>query len=250
MADTASTGKFSEATTAQARRVITMKMRQALRYWRRIALVLALFNLASLFDNYVKWSRWINLAVSHYQAARDWAFAWLPFRVPEDWRDIVVLFLVLLSLTVGGVRSSTGHNYILWLFGTAIGAAIGTVVDVLRSPLDWVGKLGLRFHGIARLLDRIEAFGEHLKPDIISNRRLGEMIVLLVGHLMLLAMAGATLFAGIDDYRLAPVMFLLGLWFASGGYFAWRWLLATATAFAALLAVNWVYVSWLVPSGF
>lgn len=250
MSDTTGTGAVSEFTSASARRVISMRMRQALRCWRRIALVLALFNLASLFDNFIKWSHWINWAISHYQTARGWAFGWLPFRVPEDWRDIVVFFLVLLSITVGGVRSSMGRSYLSWLLGTAIGAAICAAVDLLRSPFHFVDKLGLRFRGVYRLLDRVEAFGEHLKPDLISKRGLGEMIVLLVGTLMLLGVAGAIIVAGVDDYRLAPAIFLLSLWMASGGYFAWRWLLATTAAFVALLAVNWIYLLWLLPWGY
>lgn len=195
MATETSAAPPSPAPEAKPAQWVTPSMRRGLRLWRRVSLILAVIGLASLFDRIVKWAQWIHWVVVHYQGARDWAFGWLPWRVPEDWRDVAALSVIMLASTATGFQFATGRSFLPVIAPLALVGALGAVFAAMGVP-----------------------YRPAFSPDMMP-------VACLVG------LAFAVLFVG-------------------EGYLAWRWLLATAAAFAALFAVNEVYVRLLVPMGY
>jgi hypothetical protein len=86
------------------------------RNWEMLATVLAVISLIDLSSQLIKWATLIHWLVERYGFVRNWLFGWLPFRVPPEWRNYIVLFLVLFSVTNVGFYKRMGRTYVKQLF--------------------------------------------------------------------------------------------------------------------------------------
>jgi hypothetical protein len=82
------------------------------RTWEKIATVLALIGLIDLTGQLIKWAGLIHWLAEKYAGVRAWLFSWLPFHIPPEWHDTIVLVLILFSVTNVGTYQSTGYTFI------------------------------------------------------------------------------------------------------------------------------------------
>jgi hypothetical protein len=80
------------------------------RSWEKIAIVLAVIGLVDVSSQLIKWAASIHWIATKYAIVRAWLFGWLPFHIPPEWHDPIVLFLIILSVTNVGVYRETGPS--------------------------------------------------------------------------------------------------------------------------------------------
>lgn len=215
------------------------------KWWEKVGSVLGILGLANLFDDFVRWASGINWVLSKYAAARDWLFSWLPFYIYPDIKDALVFLLVLFSVTNIGFYHRTGYTL------------VGGFMRVLPYMLLIFVLLPLRpFSKWARSwMDDIDiSWKEWTK----RHRDRGGLIffavtgpVFILGALSIPYLVSQTPIVPGDPsaLRLAALMIAFFgaqiLWM--GAIYAWRWVVGTAAAFAALVAINYLYVNYLAP---
>ena len=86
------------------------------RTWEKVATVLAVIGLADLSGQLIKWAAAIHWIITKYAIVRAWLFGWLPFHIPPEWHDPIVLFIILFSVTNVGVYRSTQHTFVFHFF--------------------------------------------------------------------------------------------------------------------------------------
>jgi hypothetical protein len=179
------------------------------RTWEKIATVLAVIGLIDVSKQLIEWAEWVHWIATQYAIVRTWLFGWLPFHVPPELHDPIVLFLIFFSVTNVGLYRKTGF------------AIISRVrVDIWRVLPRFVGAslfLALQITFVAH-----RAYPSDMP---FLNRYIVALTISFVGY-------------GILGLIIAEVVFAL---------IAWRWVLGTAAIFGALVAVNQVYVLWLEP---
>src|SRR5713226_9762871 len=80
------------------------------RTWEKVATVLAVIGLADLFGQLIKWAAAIHWIITKYAIVRGWLFGWLPFHIPAELHDIIVLLLIFYSVANGGAYQRTGET--------------------------------------------------------------------------------------------------------------------------------------------
>ena len=200
--------------------------------WEWVCGVLALIGVVDVTSQLIKWAALIHWIVEKYAAVRVWLFGWLPFHVPPELRDYILLFLIFMSVTNVGFYQRTGRMYVKQLF---------LMLTSWENP--------------DRTFD-----GTPLSANKESTREERVLAVLTVG-LAVPAGAAAVFYIvqfvwhitkiqriewGTDEgVGVLVILFLLAL--LGGALVAWRWIASTAAAFVVLVAVNELYVRWLEP---
>src|SRR5438477_12813699 len=77
--------------------------------WSITATVLALIGLVDLTHQLVEWAAFIHEIAEKYAEVRGWCFNRLPFRIPQEWHNYVVLGFILLSVANVGYYRRTGY---------------------------------------------------------------------------------------------------------------------------------------------
>jgi hypothetical protein len=85
------------------------------RVWDKISLALTVLGLIDVTSQLVEWAEFIHWIVQKYKIWRDWLFYFLPFHIPEEWRNYVVILGLAFSVTNIGYYKRTGKLYILQL---------------------------------------------------------------------------------------------------------------------------------------
>jgi hypothetical protein len=180
------------------------------RTWHKIATVLAAIGLVDVTGQLIKWASIIHWIAERYAVVRGWVFSWLPLRLPPEWHDPTVLFLILFSVTNVGLYRRTGHTLAFYVVEKWRWFAIATVlifpvleVYIVRDALS--GPISLP-----------------ITPGVV--------VIFTLPYVVVGALAAG----------------LITLIFAAA-VIAWRWVLTTATIFGALVAINYAYVLWLAP---
>jgi DNA-binding transcriptional MocR family regulator len=62
--------------------------------WEKVATVLAVIGLIDVSGQLIHWAELIHWIAEHYAAVRTWLFGWLPFHIPVEWHDPIVLFFI------------------------------------------------------------------------------------------------------------------------------------------------------------
>src|SRR5258708_19274290 len=78
------------------------------RTWEKVAIVLAVIGLVDLSRQLIEWAALVHWIVTKYAIVKIWLFGWLPFHIPPEWHDPIVLLSLLLSVTNVGVYRETG----------------------------------------------------------------------------------------------------------------------------------------------
>jgi hypothetical protein len=78
------------------------------RAWERVATILAVISLIDVSSQLIHWAKLIHEIAEKYAIVRTWLFGWLPFHIPPEWHDLIVLFSILLSVINVGVYRETG----------------------------------------------------------------------------------------------------------------------------------------------
>jgi hypothetical protein len=184
------------------------------RGWEKIATVLAVIGLVDVTGQLIKWAALIHWITEKYAIARAWLFGWLPWHIPPEWHDPIVLFLIFFSLTNVGVYRKSEH----------------TIVSHILRNLEWVNILSVStFIIIAFALFLQDNDPQSAAIDIIKEYT-GSVITILSIIFVFIAL----LFAFVVLSFAVAVL-------------AWRWVLTTAAIFCVLIAINQAYVVWLEP---
>ena len=77
-------------------------------WWSKTASFLAILSLIDVTHQVVEWATFIHAIVSRYVAIRELLFGWLPFHVPQEWHNYVILACVTLSVSNIGFYRATG----------------------------------------------------------------------------------------------------------------------------------------------
>jgi len=197
-------------------RVPTEQVGWLRRTWEKIATVLAVIGLIDVTGQLIHWAQLKHEIATQYAIVRAWLFSWLPFHIPPELHDPIVLFLILVSVTNIGIYKTYGITILSVLFARrSLPLSFLRHVPFLSTVV--VPLSILLFTGIALYV----AYVFHRHGDDIYN--MATMVTfLLVSYFLFLPTAAAV-------------------------FLTWRWLLTTAVIFGALVAINQVYVLWLEP---
>lgn len=218
------------------------------RTWHQIARVLTILGLINLFSTLVKWVTLIHWLAEKYSGVREWLFGWLPIHIPPLWHDPIVLLLILFSVTNIGLYRETRMTYLLWIFFSikeALFAGPGPLHERRHAP-----NLK-RYQWNLYNYDEI-VFGVIVFPILLMC--LISIIIFSLSDIRLFPESVPFIFDVIvatfiiSFYALvATAVVIVSYRLFIGIIFAWRWVLTTAAIFAALVAVNEIYVLWLAP---
>jgi hypothetical protein len=84
--------------------------------WEKLATVLAVISLIDLSSQLVKWAALIHWIVENYALVKNWLFGWLPFHIPPEWHDYILLFFIIFSVTNVGFYQRTGRTFARQLY--------------------------------------------------------------------------------------------------------------------------------------
>jgi hypothetical protein len=104
-------------------------LRRAWEAWLRVAGFLAIIALVDLTGQLIRWAAWVHWLATQYAIARAWLFGWLPFHIPPDWHDPIILLLIFFSVTNMGSYQSTGYTFVDWLRILLKGFNVRTIED-------------------------------------------------------------------------------------------------------------------------
>jgi hypothetical protein len=220
---------------------------RAWRWWEKAGSVLAIFGLADLFRQFVEWAGIIHWLVSQYSTAKAWVFSWLPFQIPPELHDYIVLLITLFTVINVGFYQRTGRTYIgqlLWFYGFAI--VMAPVMIVMMPVLPFSKRAREWLKAMKRKGQHDELFAADPVAKALTHVAAYSFVLAVVyGYAWVIARElGTDLLVGYH-----PVLVASAIWgvVAGGGLLAWRWILGTGAVFAAIVAINQVYVWWLAP---
>jgi hypothetical protein len=81
------------------------------RTWEKVATVIAVVGLIDFTGQLIHWAKLIHEIVTQYAVVRGWLFGWLPFHIPPQWHDPIVLLLIFFSMTNVGLYRRTRHTF-------------------------------------------------------------------------------------------------------------------------------------------
>ena len=181
--------------------------------------------LVDLTSQLIKWAGLIHWLAVRYAGVRSWLFSWLPFHIPPEWHNYIVLLMIFLSVANVGFYKQTGKFYFFQALITPVVLLFGGL-PVDESDLK-------RKSGIDGLALQITEF---------CSLMLSQAVLLSAG-------AWVAHFFG---YTASPIFWEVMKWGslcaligASGILVAWRWLIGTAFLFGMLVGINEIYVRWL-----
>jgi hypothetical protein len=212
----------------------------------------------TLSSQLIHWAALIHWIVAQYALAKAWLFGWLPFHIPPEWHDPIVLGLILLSVTNMGLYRETGYTIVsLLLHKQSQRRILGRLVvedePISSKPIPPYVRWAFRNVG---LLDLHLETSDHIRSSSVF---LTLVILAATSAVGLFLYIESYVFTDIrtlmsSDERLGGlaviiVILLAMLIFAILGavYVARRWLLTTVAIFVALVIINQVYVLWLEP---
>jgi hypothetical protein len=199
------------------------------RTWEKAATILAVIGLIDLSSQLIHWAALIHWIVTKYAAVRTCLFGWLPFHIPPDWHDPIVLFSILLSVTNVGIYRETGwriRSFWKAVNNSKFSALLFGLLALVFFPATAVVG-GVILHYVPGLFPFFDNDASEIHPMLLA---MGVLLFLLL--FILSESLGAIV---------VLALFVLVMAFSV----AWRWLLATAAIFGALVIVNQVYVLWL-----
>jgi hypothetical protein len=193
------------------------------RAWEKIATGLAVIGLIDLTGQLIKWAAAVHWLVEKYRIVKVWLFGWMPFYIPPEWHDYVLLFCVMFSVVNVGFYRRTGKPFIPKLIRST------SFSDLTSDP---------------------EA-GEYSGDRVAATLR---TVALGFGIIGLLAYSLLSAIGWITGGTPPSVSVWVTSWSfiaiaLSGAPLAWRWILVTGAIFAALIAINEIYILWLEPAG-
>ncbi len=180
------------------------------RSWEKIATVIAMIGLIDLSSQVIKWAKVTHEITEKYAAVRTWLFSWLPWPIPPEWHDPIVLFLIFFSLTNVGLYRRTKQ----------------TIVSNILRNWEWVNILSV---GTVVIIAFALLLPQSSATDLI--REFADKFIIILTMIFIFIVL---LFVFIVLSFMAAVL-------------AWRWVLTTAAIFGALVAINYAYVQWLEP---
>ena len=205
-------------------------------WWDKVATVLALISLVDLTSQLIKWAALIHSIATQYAAARTWLFGLLPFHIPPEWHDYIVLLAIFFSVANVGFYRQTGEIYLLRLGVIPLLWAIGATA-VQKEELKRTNK-------IDRVALAVTEVGFLLLSNVVTYSLLGWGVYLMLGYDNRLVgwMANPLVLVTVKYLGLCA---LVG---ASGLLIAWRWIIGTSALFGVLVAVNEIYMRWIVST--
>ena len=195
--------------------------------WEKVATVLSLIGLVDLTSQLIKWAAVVHWLAVRYAGVRAWLFSWLPFHIPPEWHDYIVLLTIFLSVANVGFYKQTGKLYLFQALITPVLLLFGAI-SVDESILK--RKSGI--DGLA--LEMTELCGLMFSQAFMLS--LGVWVAHFFGY------DASPFFWTVMKWGS-----LCGLIGASGILIAWRWLIGTAGLFGMLVGINELYVRWLEP---
>jgi hypothetical protein len=107
---------------------------------------LAVIGLVDLTRQLIEWTEVIHQIAIKYAEVREVLFAWIPFYIPHEWHNPIVLITVFFSVINAGVYQRTGQFYTIQLMKRFV--AIATRRSLLRdlSTIYDEGKLDGNVH--------------------------------------------------------------------------------------------------------
>jgi hypothetical protein len=218
------------------------------RIWFFVSSALAIIALVDLGKQLITWASLIHWIAERYAAAREWLFGWIPFHIPPDWHDFILLSAVFFSVVSAGYYKRTQRIFLVYV----IDIVFVVVVSVFRDPS------GQRFN-----FTKYNDAGGEAQEKILEEKYSQVVLVFwFYGVILSLPVAyfletraeasgfGIIAMGAIFIFVFGACIFLalpLAIGIVAGVVTTWRWILMTAGAFLALIVVNEIYVRWLEP---
>ena len=208
--------------------------------WPKLATALAVVGLIDLTHQLIEWAGLIHTIASEYTVVRTWIFSLLPFRIPPEWHDCIVLVCILFSVTNIGFYKKTGKIFPFQMLKSFV------------ALLDDLSESAIRrdFPRLKHQIDGIAVFNRYER--ILWQVSLVMFIIYWTLYLIVgLTSVGLLFFGSASEYRLAlplpmRIPFVISsavvIFFFLGGFLAWRWVLKTAALFLVLCVTNYFYI--------
>jgi hypothetical protein len=226
------------------------------RGWEKMATVLAVIGLIDVSSQLIHWAKLIHEIAEKYAAARTWLFSWLPFHIPLELHDPIVLLLILFSVTNIGLYQGTGRSYLVFIWALVVLVVLWPIKPFYtRADLEYRRIIGewQPYHKVYDLDGLVPIpymalcavfavftwlFYYASAIDVLSSHYTiaTAVIIVIIIYTVILSFMWCVMIMGIIIYSLVV-----------GAEIAWRWVLTTLAIFGALVFVNQVYVTLLEP---
>jgi hypothetical protein len=216
-------GAAMTTTNTEAPTEGTSLLNRSWHWWEKASAFLAIVALVDLTGQLIKWASIIHWLAEQYAAVRAWLFGWLPFHIPPEWHDPIVLLLILFSVTNVGLYRRTRRTLLYFLFFLGEDKETAELTQHISSRqfyFIWTSALA-----VAIIVTSYAFFFGNLIG--LANQEKYPISVAIIIVIITSFILGANVLC----YLVV----------------AWRWVLTTTAIFGTLVAVNLAYVQWLEP---
>src|SRR5262249_2528919 len=95
--------------------------------------VLAVISLVDLTRQLVEWAALIHAIAERYAQVRRWLFKWVPFHIPEEWHDYIVLGIISITVMNAGYYRRTGR-FLFWELRKSFKEDYVPLIRAMRDP--------------------------------------------------------------------------------------------------------------------
>jgi hypothetical protein len=215
--------------------------------WSKAATILAIIGLVDLTHQLIEWAGIIHQIATKYAAVREALFAWLPFHVPHEWHNVIVIGTLLFSIINVGFYRSTGRLYIVEAFKLLLFVASGFLPKFLKrfdedmlSPAFWNAFDPENIENPEWPIENPETIDK-----LICSISFSVGFACAFFGLIVWAIVSTPRFDNVYWNTINLVLWSTSIFLLLGSLLAWRWILVTAILFGGLFTVNEIYLAWL-----
>jgi hypothetical protein len=211
--------------------------------WSKAATILAIIGLVDLTHQLIEWAEAIHQIATKYATVSEALFAWLPFHVPHEWHNVIVLGAVFCSVINVGYYQNTGKLYVIESCKALLPDWFRRFNKERLSPTFW------------RTLDELTLDEEWTIDQVMLSISVSGGVICMVVFTISISIVNflhslalynnASYNVNVYWNRINIVLLSLSIFLFVGSLLAWRWILVTAGLFGGLFTINEIYLAWL-----
>jgi hypothetical protein len=194
-------------------------------------MALAIIGLADLFSQQIKWAGAINWIIADYRIAEVWLFGWLPFQLPPQWQDYILLSGILFGVTAVADRRETRRLFVFQVFRVTVGV-VASLVLILPAMLS---------ERINRLRKRMTPTAEDLVDEPYWFSLVVGLCCVSALLIALFSVGGFTLIGLFAAWPLLTLLFIVVINLIVCALITLPWVFSTAQLFGVLIVFNGIY---------
>jgi hypothetical protein len=214
----------------------------AARVWDKISIALTILGLIDVTGQVIKWAALVHRLAEIYGNWRDWLFRFLPFQVPPEWHNFVVIGAIIFSVTNIGFYRRTGKIFALQLI-----FILFLIVAAVTQFLPWLPE-GPKLLTSKGHVEPPSAAATIDDAALLITEICLPAGLLLIGTLPIIYVAFLTINVELTYlFYVGEIIGMICVTIGTGVLIAWRWIIGTSLVFSVLIAVNEIYIHCLIP---